>query len=66
MIPYAGKDVKEKTDLELRIAVILLRHKAGDSHSDIARGWGLTRERVGQIVEAMGGIGHRGRRAVSC
>ncbi|WJI43696.1 hypothetical protein NL532_24120 [Mesorhizobium sp. C120A] len=74
LIGYAGRDsggewrgddskcqsigAMERAD---RRSAILIRHNNGDSHVEIASAYGITRERVRQIVAAAGGIPRRGK-----
>lgn len=71
LIPFAGKDGRDFRgeiaakrpavipSKDRRIS-ILRRHNAGESHVDIAADYGITRERVRQIVKAEGGTPRRG------
>ncbi|TGT72932.1 hypothetical protein EN802_13720 [bacterium M00.F.Ca.ET.159.01.1.1] len=77
LIPYAGKDPGERDpvgarhfrrqDCEEKIphrgrhGAILRRHDAGESHVAIAADYGISRERVRQIIKAAGGKPRRGK-----
>lgn len=74
LIGYAGRDSRGESDdapgkperfpaYAERRRAILSRHNEGDSHVDIASDYGISRERVRQIVAAEGGTPRRGKQA---
>jgi len=73
LIPYAGKESETsfRDDPEFernyvraskRNQIIADRHLRGDSHPDIAADYGISRERVGQILAKLGVKSRRSRK----
>lgn len=53
--PNAKWTLAVSVEMKNRMADILSRHEAGETHTDIAADYGITRERVRQIVKKAGG-----------